>query len=175
MLDSMTGMPAFVRNHRFDVLAANELARALYCDLHAEPAWSANTARFMFLDPRAVTFYRDWEGQARRAVGAIRVETARHPDDGKLTGLVGELVTRSHEFRAYWAAQDVYVHDFGVKRFRHPVVGDLELAYEGMTLASDPGLTIVSYSAEPGTPAEDSLQLLGSWSLSAEGLRAGQR
>ena len=83
----------------------------------------------------------------------LRAEAGRDPYDRALTDLVGELSTRSEEFRTRWAAHDVRLHRTGVKRFHHPVVGDLTLAYESMDLAADPGLRLNAYTAEPGSPS----------------------
>src|SRR5216683_4281697 len=52
-LDAITGAAAFVGNNRLDILAANQLGRALFSELYAGPARPVNTARFVFLDPRA--------------------------------------------------------------------------------------------------------------------------
>ncbi|MEV6350227.1 helix-turn-helix transcriptional regulator [Actinoplanes sp. NPDC051851] len=164
LLDAMTEVPAFVRNDRFEILAANALARALYAPIFAAPYQPPCTARFIFLSPEAHTFYPRWEQVARDAVGALRVATGRNPDDQGLMSLIGELSMRSDAFRTWWAEQNVYRHSAGVKLFRHPAVGDLELNHESMELAADEGLTMVTYTAPPGTPAADGLRLLASWS-----------
>jgi transcriptional regulator with XRE-family HTH domain len=164
VLDSMTGVPAFLRNHRFDILAANPLGMALYAPMFAtNGAPPVNSMRFTFLNPHAQAFYLDWAQVARSAVAALRVATAQNPDDQQLTNLIGELSMRSEPFRGWWAAQDVYVHRHGIKRFRHPAIGEFELAFEALELPGDETLTVLTYSAEPGTPAGDGLELLASW------------
>jgi transcriptional regulator with XRE-family HTH domain len=164
LLDSMSGVPAIVRNYRFDIIATNPLGRALYAPMFAaSPSLPVNSMRFTFLDPHAQTFYPDWAKAARSSVGSVRIAAAAHPHDKDLMSLIGELTTRSDAFRGWWAAQDVFVHRHGTKRFRHPAVGELELAYEGLELSGDATLTVVTYSAEPGTPSGDGLQLLASW------------
>ena len=77
--------------------------------------------------------------------------------------LVGELSTRSSEFRGCWGNHDVRLHGAGSKLFHHAVVGDLDLAYESVDMISDPGLTLTIYAAEPGSPTAHALNLLGSW------------
>lgn len=168
VLESMSGVPALIRNHRFDVLAANTLGRALYAPMFAHATGPANTMRFTFLDPQAQAFYPDWEKVARPSVGALRTAAGRHPHDEQLMNLIGELSMRSDAFRAWWAAQDVYVHRRGSKRFRHPAIGDLELAMEVLELPGDDPLTIVTMSAEPGTPSGDGLELLATWAATNE-------
>ena len=164
VLDSMTGVPAFLRNHRFDILAANPLGMAFYAPMFAGGATlPVNSMRFTFLDPQAVAFYPDWAEVSRSGVAALRIAAARHPDDTQLMNLIGELSMRSEPFRTRWAAQDVYVHRHGAKRFRHPAVGDLELAFEALELAGDDSLTMLTYTADPGTPSGDGLELLATW------------
>jgi transcriptional regulator with XRE-family HTH domain len=169
LLAAMTMTPAFVRNYRFDILAANPLGRALYAPLFTTPGAPANTARFAFLDARAVEFFVDWERVARESVGALRVQASRNPHDRALSNLIGELVTRSDEFRIWWGAHDVHVHRHATKRFRHPVVGEIELAAEAMPLSADADQVLVAYSAEPGSTAEDGLRLLASWAATDGG------
>ncbi len=162
ILDSM-GAPAYVRNARLDILAANRLGAALLAPVLSSPAQPANNARFMFLDPDAPGFFIDWERQAQDVVAMLRTEAGRSPHDKALSNLIGELSTRSENFRTWWAAHNVRFHRTGVKRFHHPVVGDLTLTFEGLELAADTGLRLNAYSAEPGTPSDDALKLLASW------------
>jgi hypothetical protein len=92
-----------------------------------------NVARFVFLDPRATTFV-DWDEVANQIVAAIHAQAGRDPYDRRLTDLIGELSTRSEVFRVRRAAHNVRHHDTGLKRFHHPVVGQLELSYEALPL-----------------------------------------
>jgi len=168
MLDAMTGAPAFVRNGRMDILAANRLGFALYSEMFADPRRPANTARFVFLDPRAPAFYVDWEQVSTDSVAILRSEAGRNPYDRDLSDLVGELSTQSELFRTRWAAHNVRYHDTGTKRFHHPVVGELTLSYETMQLVGDPGLTMFAYTAEAGTTSEEALNLLASWTATLD-------
>jgi transcriptional regulator with XRE-family HTH domain len=163
ILDAMTMAPAYVRNGRLDILAANHLGRAAFSPIFAQPGGPANIARFIFLDPAASDFYVDWEQLARDTVALLRTEAGRDPYNRALTGLIGELSTRSEAFRTWWAAHNVRLHRTGVKHLHHPVVGDLTLAYESMELTADTGLRLNAYTAEPGSPSQDALNLLASW------------
>jgi transcriptional regulator with XRE-family HTH domain len=163
ILAGMTEVPAIVNSGTLDLLAANPLGNALFAPVFAAPARPANHARFCFLDPRARDFWLDWERAADDAVAALRLEAGRDPYDKRLTDLVGELSTRSDAFRVRWAAHDVRLHRTGIKSFHHPVVGDLHLSYEVMELPADPGLSLIAFSAEAGSPADDSLRFLASW------------
>jgi transcriptional regulator with XRE-family HTH domain len=163
ILDAMATAPAYVRNGRLDVLAANRLGSAVFAPIFASAARPANIARFLFLDPAAPEFYADWDRLAGDTVALLRAEAGRDPYDPALSGLIGELSTRSETFRTWWAAHNVRFHRSGVKHLRHPVVGELTLAYESMELTADQGLRLNAYSAEPGSPSEDALTLLASW------------
>ncbi|MFG2003889.1 helix-turn-helix domain-containing protein [Spirillospora sp. NPDC048911] len=163
MLDAIGDAPAWIRNDRFDLVATNSLARALYSPLLADPRRPANTARFIFLDPAAQEFFGDWKKAADDVAGMLRAEAGRNPYDKDLSDLIGELSTRSEVFRRRWANHNVRYHRTGTKRFHHPAVGDLELHFESMALTSEPGFTLVIYTATPGTPSADGLRLLAAW------------
>jgi transcriptional regulator with XRE-family HTH domain len=168
VLDAITGAAAFVRNDRLDILGGNPLGYALYSEMFIGPARPVNTARFVFLDPRAREFYADWERAATDVVAVLRSAAGRDPHDRALSDLVGELSTQSEPFRTRWAAHNVRFHVNGVKHFHHPVVGDLSLNFERMDLAADSGLTIFTYTAEPGSRDEATFRLLGSWAATLD-------
>jgi transcriptional regulator with XRE-family HTH domain len=167
-LEAITGAAAFVGNQRLDILAANQLGRALFSELYAMPARPVNNARFVFLDPRAEVFYGDWERVAGECVAILRWAAGRDPDDRDLSDLVGELATLSEAFRSRWAAHDVRFHNTGVKHLHHPEVGELSLSYNRLDLPADHGLTIFTYAAEPGSRSEEALKLLGSWAATVD-------
>ena len=168
IVDAMIGTPAYVRNGRRDILAANRLGYALYSEAYVDPARPVNIARFVFLSPRAPAFFLNWERAANDTVAILRTEAGRNPYDQGLTNLVGELSTRSEEFRTRWASHNVRLHRTGSKDIHHPVVGDLHLSFDAMDLPADPGLSVVVYSAEPGSASEDALSLLASWSATLD-------
>ena len=167
LLDSMTDVPAYVRNARFDILAANTLGRALYAPLFDSPLFAqrgpVNSARFLFLDPASKDFWIDWDKGADDSVAFLRSEAGRSPHDRVLTELIGELSTKSQDFATRWAKHDVKFHRSGVKNLHHPLVGDLALPYEAMDLPSDPGLRLNFYTPEPDSPAREALGLLAGW------------
>ncbi|MBL7255852.1 helix-turn-helix transcriptional regulator [Paractinoplanes lichenicola] len=162
-LDAITAAPAIVGNNRSDLLAANALGRAMYSDVYADRSGPPNFARFTFLDSAARRFYPDWDLAAAMTVANLRTAAGKDPHDKGLHDLVGELSTRSDDFRRLWGAHDVRTHGTGVKRFHHRVVGGLELAYESLDLRAEPGLTMTVYAAEPESPSAESLRLLASW------------
>jgi transcriptional regulator with XRE-family HTH domain len=159
-IDAMSTVPVFVQNGRLDAVATNRLGRALFSEMFDDVRPPVNAARFVFLDARAQTFYRDWEANARQIVAILRAEAGRSPYDRELSDLVGELSTRSDLFGKLWGAHDVREHRTGLKSIHHPVVGDLDLSFQSMDLASDRGLLMLVFSAERGSPSHDGLQLL---------------
>ena len=168
ILDAMTAAPAYVRNGRGDILAANRLGYALYSPLYAGSARPVNTARFVFLDSHAADFFVDWDRVAAEVVAVIRSEAGRDPYDRGLSELVGELSLQSEPFRTQWAAHNVRFHDKGTKRLHHPIVGELTLTFETMQLTADTGLTMAAYTAEPGSKSEEALNLLASWTATPD-------
>ena len=171
VLDAMTDAPAWVRNGRHDIVAMNQLARALYSPVLAAPRRPANTTRFVYLYPEvAREFFVDYDRIASDAAAMLRLEAGRNPHDKALIELVGELSTRSETFRQRWASHDVKFHRSGQKRLRHPVVGQLDLDFESMELSSAPGLQLNVYTAATGTPTADALKLLASWAASQDDL-----
>jgi len=162
-LESIRDAVAFVRDPHQNLLATNSLGRAFYSPVIGEGGRLPNLARFQFLDPASRDFYPDWELFAGMCVGIMRTEAGRDPHDRGLQDLVGELSTQSEVFRRLWSAHDVRTHGTGTKRFNHPVVGELTLAYEELAITAEPGLVLMVYTAEPGSPSAERLQLLASW------------
>ena len=164
-LESITGGIAFLRNQYQDLLATNALGRAFYSPLIGDGGRAPNLARFQFLDPASRDFYPDWELFAGMCVAIMRAEAGRNPHDRAMQDLVGELSTQSETFRTLWGAHDVRTHGTGTKRFTHPLVGELTLAYEELVLTAEPGLVMMVYTAEPGSPSAERLGLLASWGV----------
>ncbi|MEU9038106.1 helix-turn-helix transcriptional regulator [Streptomyces sp. NPDC048352] len=163
LLAAMEGVPAYLVGRRQDVIGWNRLAAAVFGDFAALPAAERNLVRLVFLDPATAELYADWECRACEVVSNLRLYAGQNPDDERLSALVGELSVKNEEFRRLWAAHTVADKTHGVKRLRHPVVGELELAFETLTLPDDPAQFLVTYHAEPGSPSEDALRLLSSW------------
>jgi transcriptional regulator with XRE-family HTH domain len=167
ILDAITDTPAWIRNARHDMLAANQLARALYAPVLADPRRPANNARFVYLDPASKDFFVDWARAADDIAAMLRSEAGRNPYDKQLIELIGELSTRSDDFRTRWASHNVRFHRTGQKILRHPVVGRLDLNFEAMEFPAHPGLTLLVYTAPAGTPTADALKMLASWAATA--------
>ncbi len=163
-LEAITEGVAFVRDPYQNLLATNALGRAFYSPVIGDGGRTPNLARFQFLDPASRDFYPDWDLFAEMCVGIMRAEAGRDPHDRTMQDLVGELSTRSETFRTLWGAHNVRTHGSGTKRFHHPVAGELTLAYEELAITAEPGLVLLVYTAEPGSPSAERLHLLASWS-----------
>lgn len=155
--------PAFVLGRRLDVLAHNRLAGALVTDFRALPAPQRNQARFVFLDPHARELYEDWRQVAIDTVAMLRDDAGRHPDDPKLSELIGDLSIHSEEFRTWWPRHDVQRRTTGTKGYHHPLVGDLVIRYQALNPSGDEDQTLFVYTAEPGSASDTALRLLASW------------
>lgn len=161
-LEAITNGVAFVRNPQQDLVATNALGRVFYSPVIGDGGRTPNLARFQFLDPAARDFYPDWDLFAHMCVAIMRAEAGRDPHDRGLQDLVGELSTQSETFRRLWGAHDVRTHGAGTKRFHHPDVGELTLAYEEFAITAEPGHVLMVYTAEPGSPSAEKLRLLES-------------
>jgi transcriptional regulator with XRE-family HTH domain len=166
-LDAITS-PAILGNGRSDLLAANHLGRAMYSDLYTDPTRPPNFARYTFLDNAARRFFPDWDLAADMSVANLRTAAGKDPHDKALHDLVGELSTRSDDFRRRWGAHNVRTHGSGIKHFHHHIVGDLALAYESLDLRAEPDLTVTIYTAEPDSPTAHALTLLASWTATQD-------
>jgi hypothetical protein len=160
VLDSMTA-PAIVVNAQQDIVATNTIGRALFAP-HLDSE-RPNVARFIFLDDRARDFYVDWPLACSLTAAMLRFEAGRDPLNDGLTALVGELATRSPQFRKDWAQRDVHEHRTGEKTYRHPEVGELDLAYDVFDLPGEPGLSMCTFTAVEASVTADRLAILGAW------------
>ena len=166
ILAGMTTIPAYVRTAGLDIVAANELGAALFGPALAAESLPLNLARFVFLDPRSVALYLDWETIADDLASSLRIESGRSPYDQALNALIGELSARSDPFTQRWARHNVRIHTTATKRLHNPVIGDIELTGNALQLSAD-NLTMIVYTAEAGRQAEDQLRLLATWSATA--------
>jgi transcriptional regulator with XRE-family HTH domain len=166
-LDSLDDLPAFVLGRRTDVLASNRMARALLADFEQMPHRERNYARWMLLSDDARHLFRDWEVQARAAVESLRLAAGSAPDDRATRDLVAELTDLSPAFRQWWQEHRVHQRTSGTKQLRHPVAGELTIAFESLTLPGDPDQTLFVYTTEPGTTSRQAMNLLASWVASS--------
>lgn len=172
LLDALDGEPALVLGRRTDILATNRMSRALFANFDRMPAKERNYARWMFLDEDARSLFIDWPDMARAAVESLRFEVGRDPDDAATIALVTELRQRSRDFDRWWEQHRVHQRTHGSKRLRHPIVGELTVEYETLTLPGDPDTALYIYTAEPGSASRRALDLLAAWSAAGPGVKA---
>ncbi|MEU0947085.1 helix-turn-helix transcriptional regulator [Streptomyces canus] len=171
LLDSIE-VPAYVSGRRSDIVAWNRMAAAVFGDWSELPAQERNWARLIFLRPEYQDLFVPWEQKASDVVSYLRMDAGCHPDDPRLSALVGELSVKSEEFRRLWAMHDVKEKNYGAKHLRHPLVGELTLNWESFPLSDGTEQVLITYHAEPGSPSADALRLLASWG--ADATRAGE-
>ncbi|GAB3935919.1 helix-turn-helix domain-containing protein [Kribbella albertanoniae] len=167
LLNELPAIPAFVLGRRTDILAWNAMAAALVTDFGSIPPKHRSYVRLLFTDPAMRTLYPDWENVARRAVAQLRTEAAGTPGDPRMSTLVGELSTRDEQFRTWWGTDAVPGRGVGAKNLNHPLVGALTLEWDTLTSAADPEQHLIVWTAEPGSPSDDSLRVLASWTAGA--------
>ncbi|SEO44804.1 helix-turn-helix transcriptional regulator [Amycolatopsis saalfeldensis] len=171
LMDAWPQTPALVLGRCLAVLAGNALGKALF----GGHQHSDDLVRLVFLDPEAREFYPDWERVAINTVGGLRATAGLDPDDPLLIETVGELSVKSPEFRRLWARHDIRQKTKETKRFHHRLVGGLTLHYESLTVNSAPGQQLVVYQADPGSPSEEALALLGSLTAVENPRETGKR
>ena len=166
LLGAMRDVPVLALDPRSDIVAWNELAAALYFDFTELPPAERNMIRMLFLEPRVRRMHRDFAEVAAASVARMRMSAGMMPGDRRMAELIGELLERDPDFRRLWGGHEVLATDAYRKRFDHPVVGRLELDWQALTVAADPDLTLLVFTAPPGSATADSLRMLGSWAAS---------
>ncbi|WP_406474031.1 helix-turn-helix domain-containing protein [Streptomyces sp. NBC_01615] len=171
LIDTFDSVPAYVVGRRSDILVWNRMAAAVFGDWSELPPQERNWARMVFLKPEYRELFVEWDQKASDIVSLLRMDAGCHPDDPRLSALVGELSVKSEEFRRLWATHDVKEKSHGVKRLHHPLVGELILHFESFRLVDDEEQSLLTYHAEPGSASAEALRLLASWGTDAT--RAG--
>jgi transcriptional regulator with XRE-family HTH domain len=173
LLDTMDGFPAVLVGRRSDILAWNRMAAAVFGNWAELSAHERNWARLVFLRPEYRDLFVDWEQKANDVVSQLHMDAGSHPDDPRLSALVGELSVKSKEFRQLWATHDVKDKCHGIQRLHHPLAGELELRLESFHVADDHEQMLATYYAEPGSPSAEALRLLASWGIEETRAEAG--
>jgi transcriptional regulator with XRE-family HTH domain len=127
LLDALEVSPALIKTATWDVVAWNAAASAVMTDYGALPPGERNLLRLVFGDPRIRAAQYDWDSVARFVVGSFRADAARAGAVSEVAQLVDELCRLSPEFETLWRDNDVRTHGEGAKRFKHPILGPIEL------------------------------------------------
>jgi len=154
VLDAMDPCPAMIKTPTWDVIAWNRAATLVLSDYAAMAPDERNILRRMFCDHAVRAAQFDWESVARFVVAAFRADVARvgAGNEAAVQALVAELTARSPEFAELWADNDVRHYGEGLKRLRHPVLGEVTFEYSAFAVDGRPDLAMIVYN--PAT-AED--------------------
>ncbi|MFJ8062772.1 helix-turn-helix domain-containing protein [Streptomyces sp. NPDC096142] len=163
LVDAMEASPAYIAGARSEILVWNRTAAAVFGDWGALPPAERNWARLVFLSPAYRDLLVDWERKAGDIVSHLHLYAGQHPKDPDLSTLVGDLSVRSADFRRLWATHNVKDKSHGVKRLRHPLVGELTLSFESLLLPENREQYLCVYTAKAGSPSAEALRLLTSW------------
>jgi transcriptional regulator with XRE-family HTH domain len=142
-----TDIPAMVLNRAYDIVAANDVAEALFSPVIV----GGNLALTVFLGHRAREFYQDWTAAARNTAAGLRLNKGASPSDERLSAVVEQLATGSAEFSELWDDNRVNGKNLEAKRFRHPEIGPVTLRMQSFGVRSNPAQELVVYHAEPGS------------------------
>lgn len=153
MLASLTGQPAYILGRRWDVLAWNAAAVALFGDYGLLQGDARNSVHRVFTDPAHRQLLVDWESVAANSLAMFRADSARYAGDPDFERLIATLTVASPEFRAWWPRQDVLRPLTGHKRLRHPEDGLMTFEYTALAVMDRPDMKLVVYTPldEDGT------------------------
>ncbi|NML44519.1 helix-turn-helix domain-containing protein [Ramlibacter sp. G-1-2-2] len=161
LLDALPHSPALLRTPTWDIVAWNRAARAVLTDYETIPPQGRNVLRMMFCDPHVRERQFDWEAVARAVVAAARVDAARAGADAEIAPLVAELRAISPEFGAMWDSSLVHSHTEGVKRLRHPRLGEIALEYSSFAVEGRKDLSLIVYNPATEQDRERILSVIG--------------
>jgi hypothetical protein len=130
----------------WDVVAWNAAAAVVLSDYAKLPAAKRNILRLVFLDPKSRAMNQDWELLARFVVAAFRAGIPRAGAQTAVEPLVRELHRDSPDFLRIWDKGDVAGFGDGIKRLRHPVLGEITLEYSAFTVDGRPDLTMLVFT-----------------------------
>jgi len=146
LLDALPFSPAILRTPTWDIVAWNRAARAVLTDYETLPPQRRNVLRMMFCDPHVRARQFDWESVARAVVASFRVDATRAGADEEIAPLVAELRAASPAFAAMWDDTLVQAHGEGVKRLRHPQLGEISLEYSSFAVDGRKDLSLIVYN-----------------------------
>ena len=140
-----------------------------------DPPQPPNSARFVFLNPRAPEFFVDWDTIAHDAVAILRAEAGRDPHDRRLSDLIGELppAARSSASAGRPTTSSSTAPASSGSTTRSSAIS--RSTYEALDLPGDRGQWMLVYTAEPGTPSHDAMRLLASWATTPAAAAAARR
>ncbi len=157
LLDALGASPAYAITPTWSIVGWNGAYESFYPGIDAVPPEDRNLLWLVFTDPQVQSMHADWAGDSRRFLAQFRAETGPRIHEPAVARLVERLSRASEDFRRGWANHGVEQFTARDRHFRHPVVGDLHLAHHRLSLADDPGVDLVVYTAVPGTGTAERL------------------
>jgi len=153
LLESLDLQPAYVMGRRWDILAWNRAATALFGDYARLEGDARNSIHLLFANAAHRRLLVDWDELAPRSLAMFRADSARYAGDPDFGRLIATLEAASVDFRKWWAAREVLPPLAGHKRIRHPALGGMAFEYTSFAVIGDGDMKLVVYTplAEDGT------------------------
>jgi len=157
LVESLDPTPAYLLGRRWDYLAWNRAATALFGDFGEIPRGARNHLWQMFMDPHRRTLLPDWPAHSRLVVAKFRADSARQLGDPAFDELIAALTQASPEFARAWKRHEVAQSVQGRKELRHPDAGPLQFEHAGFHPSEAPDQRLILYSPVPGTGTAEKL------------------
>jgi transcriptional regulator with XRE-family HTH domain len=163
LIENLGPNPAYVLGRRWDYLAWNQAAAAVFGDFALVPRPSRNHVWMHFMDPARRELFPDWARSTRLLAAKFRADSARHIGDPEFEQLINTLRKSSPEFCKEWKRHEVARTSVGRKEVDHPVVGRLVFEHAVFNPGDAPEQRMILYSPQPeeDTPAKLALLLAG--------------
>jgi transcriptional regulator with XRE-family HTH domain len=158
VLDSLDPNPAVIRGRRYDILAWNRGAVALFGDYSKMEGRDRNSLWRFFMNPNSRRCFPRWEEVAPKYVAQFRAVAAKYIDEPCFSKLINDLLEVSPEFRNYWSRHDVAGAADGFKHVYHPLAGNMTLEYTSFLVPDCPDMRMFVYTAAKGSEEERKLR-----------------
>jgi transcriptional regulator with XRE-family HTH domain len=154
LIENLGAAPAVVMGRRWDYLAWNRAASAVFGDYGSIPKAARNHLWLMFMDPSRRQLFADWERGSGIAVAKFRADSARHLGDPAFEELIEALRNSSPEFCKAWQRHEVARTGEGRKEIRHPEMGTLVFEHAVFNPVEAPEQRLILYTPvqEQDTP-----------------------
>jgi transcriptional regulator with XRE-family HTH domain len=160
LLESLVGQPAYVLGRRWDVLAWNKAAAAVFGDYAKLDGDARNSVHMVFANPAHRRLLVDWDALARAALATFRADSARYAGDPDFERLIALLTRLSPEFRDWWPKHEVLSPLAGFKRIRHPKAGAMSFEYTSFALSDRPDMKLIVFTPLAETGSAEKLERL---------------
>jgi transcriptional regulator with XRE-family HTH domain len=161
ILDRLQDTPAMLLNRLGETLAQTPAHVAFAGEQTNYDGFERSEIYRWFASPSTRSLYAEPEVSTHTRMLVSRLRSVATVDGPKsyAASIVRALRDLSPEFAAVWDAHEIGIAHSRTKRFRHPVVGELELYCEVID-NRDQQQTLVVFTAAPGSESAERLQLL---------------